>query len=47
MFVYAVLDEYHQSLVPGRTSTFKDVLIDMIGVLIGNIILKYKSIITP
>ena len=41
-FVYAVLDEYHQSLVPGRTSTFKDVLIDMIGVLIGYIIFISK-----
>jgi len=30
-FLYAITDEYHQSLVIGRTSSFKDVLIDTIG----------------
>lgn len=34
-FLYACTDEYHQSLVPGRTSTFKDVLIDTSGSLIA------------
>ena len=28
-FLYACSDEYHQSLVPGRTSQFKDVIIDI------------------
>lgn len=38
MFVclfYAVLDEFHQIYVPGRTSSVKDVLIDFAGALIG------------
>jgi VanZ family protein len=29
--VYAVSDEYHQSFVPGRTATGKDILFDMLG----------------
>ena len=32
---YAFLDEYHQSLVPGRTSTLMDVGFDALGVLVG------------
>ena len=34
---YAVLDEFHQSFVPGRTSLVSDVLIDFLGSLIGTI----------
>ena len=33
--LYAVLDEFHQLYVPGRTSSVRDVLIDFIGSLIG------------
>ena len=33
-FVYAMTDEYHQSLVPNRTSSFRDVLIDSFGALV-------------
>lgn len=32
---YAVLDEFHQIYVPGRTSSVRDVLIDFTGALIG------------
>lgn len=32
---YAVLDEFHQIYVPGRTSSVRDVLIDFAGSLIG------------
>ncbi|MDD3225155.1 MAG: VanZ family protein [Clostridium sp.] len=32
---YAVLDEFHQIYVPGRTSSVRDVLIDFAGALIG------------
>ena len=32
---YAVLDEFHQIYVPGRTSNVRDVLIDFAGALIG------------
>lgn len=32
---YAVMDEFHQMFVPGRTSLVSDVLIDFLGSLIG------------
>lgn len=32
--LYAMTDEYHQSFMPGRTASFKDVLIDSLGALI-------------
>ncbi len=32
--VYAATDEYHQSFVPGRSSSVWDVLIDGLGVLL-------------
>jgi VanZ family protein len=35
--IYAVLDEFHQIYVPGRTSSVRDVLIDFSGALIGMI----------
>lgn len=40
-FLYACGDEYHQTLVSGRTGQFSDVIIDMIGASIG--ILFYLS----
>lgn len=33
--LYAVLDEFHQLYVPGRTSQVKDVLIDFVGANLG------------
>ena len=33
--LYGVLDEYHQSFVPGRTATAIDVFVDVLGVTIG------------
>jgi len=33
--VYAALDEVHQSFVPSRTGSARDVLIDCVGALIG------------
>lgn len=33
--VYAAVDEFHQSLVPGRTPLVKDVFIDSAGALMG------------
>jgi VanZ family protein len=33
--LYAVTDEFHQSLVPGRSSLAGDVMIDIAGLLIG------------
>ena len=34
-FGYASLDEWHQSFIPERSPSFKDVLIDTLGALIG------------
>lgn len=33
--LYALSDEYHQTLVPGRNGTLMDLLIDAIGALVG------------
>ncbi|MBR3161110.1 MAG: VanZ family protein [Bacilli bacterium] len=41
-FFYACTDEFHQSLIVGRTSKFTDALIDTVGSLIGIIIYKIK-----
>jgi VanZ family protein len=38
-FGYALLDEYHQSFIPGRASEFFDVMVDSFGVIFGIIIL--------
>lgn len=35
--VYAMLDEFHQSFVPGRTPLVKDVIIDTSGAILGTI----------
>lgn len=35
---YAVLDELHQTIVPGRSPTVTDVGIDMVGGLIGMVV---------
>lgn len=35
---FAFLDEWHQSFVPGRTSTISDVLLDVKGIAFGAII---------
>ena len=47
-FTYACTDEIHQAFIPGRTSLFKDVLIDTSGGLISLILYyifnKYKKI---
>jgi hypothetical protein len=34
-FVFAAVDEYHQSFVPSRTSSVRDVLIDYAGAILG------------
>ena len=36
--LYAVLDEFHQAFVPGRTSLVSDVLIDFSGSILGIIL---------
>lgn len=34
-FIYALLDEYHQTFISGRTGQFSDSLIDTVGAIIG------------
>jgi VanZ family protein len=34
--IYAITDEWHQSFVPGRSSTILDVLVDVLGALIAS-----------
>ena len=38
--LFASFDEYHQSFILGRVASYKDVLIDSIGILIGIILLR-------
>lgn len=33
--LYAILDEFHQSYVPGRTPLLSDILIDFCGAVLG------------
>ena len=42
-FTYAITDEFHQAFVIGRTSQFKDVLIDTSRSIVGVLIYKYKK----
>jgi VanZ family protein len=37
-FIVGGLDEWHQSMLPGRTSSFHDVLVDTSGALLFNVI---------
>lgn len=39
--VYAISDEFHQTFVPTRTGTVRDIFIDATGVLIMYIYIKY------
>jgi VanZ family protein len=39
VFVTASLDELHQSLYPSRTGTFHDVILDLSGALMGQLLL--------
>lgn len=39
--MYAISDEYHQSFMPGRVPTYKDVLFDGFGALIA-LVMLYK-----
>jgi VanZ family protein len=42
-FLYAIFDEWHQSIVPDRTSAFKDVLFDTLGACIALLFLYVIS----
>ncbi|MFQ3675143.1 MAG: VanZ family protein [Endomicrobiia bacterium] len=36
--VFAITDEIHQHFVPGRVCSWKDVLIDSVGILVGSFV---------
>jgi len=40
LLLFAVSDEIHQSFVPGRTSSFMDIGLDLIGIFCGLAVLK-------
>lgn len=42
--LYAISDEFHQSLVPGRSPQIQDIFIDSIGSIIGIYLLNIKRI---
>ena len=39
-YLYAFSDEVHQTFVMGRSGRFKDTLFDLIGIIIGLILIK-------
>lgn len=42
VFLYACSDEFHQSFVPGRGPSFKDVIIDTCGGMTGALLARKK-----
>ncbi|HOZ80972.1 MAG TPA: VanZ family protein [Candidatus Woesebacteria bacterium] len=40
-YLYALTDELHQRFVPGREGKFQDTLIDLLGITLGLIFIKY------
>jgi len=38
--LYAISDEIHQTFIPGRNASVKDVIADCVGILIGLYIVK-------
>ncbi|WP_155309845.1 VanZ family protein [Desulfosarcina ovata] len=35
LFLFSLSDEFHQSMVPGRTASFSDIILDFIGIILG------------
>ncbi|MGL5571515.1 VanZ family protein [Cetobacterium sp.] len=40
VILYAISDEFHQSFIPGREASFKDVCIDTLGGISGILVVK-------
>lgn len=40
VILYAISDEYHQSFIPGRGASFRDVCIDTLGGISGVLVVK-------
>ncbi len=39
---YAVLDEFHQSFVPGRYASMKDIFLNTFGIILSSTIIAFK-----
>lgn len=44
--LYAISDEFHQSIVPGRTATLRDIFFDISGIFLGLLIINLLLKIT-
>jgi VanZ family protein len=44
LIILASVDEFHQSFIPGRTGTYKDVIIDCLGGIFMLLFIKWKVI---
>jgi VanZ family protein len=44
--LYAISDEFHQSIVPGRTATLRDIFFDISGIFLGFLIISLLLKIT-
>ena len=42
-YCYALSDELHQAFIPGREGKFVDTLIDLVGIVIGVLLIKKLS----
>jgi len=43
ILLFSVSDEFHQSFVPGRTSSISDIGLDLIGMMIGFIVINISK----
>jgi len=43
ILLYAVSDEFHQSFVPGRVCSVKDVIVDFVGALFFVLVLNLRA----
>ena len=43
LVLFAISDEFHQSFVPGRTASFMDIGLDLIGIFCGLAVLKISG----
>jgi uncharacterized membrane-anchored protein len=41
--IYAILDEFHQSFVPGRNASMRDILTDSAGIILSLLIYFYTN----
>jgi len=42
-FAYSILDEIHQSFIPGRVAGIKDVIVNNTGILLSTLVYLYKE----